>query len=151
VALHEWSGWGAAAAKGKAAGQMVTFEALAQHWLRRSTKTSPSALSGNVWHEPLPLDFARETEPLLALLSAALKAAGVPTHPGDGGVALRVLEAPNAVLAVAVNETPAAAIRNLRVANRRLAIPVAALRSRLVLFERATGKVIVATPGDAIH
>ncbi len=85
VALHESTAWGEAPGKP----QWVTFENLAQHWLRRGTKAGPAALAGNVWHEPLPLDFARETEPLDALLSAALKAAGVPTQPAEGGVAAR--------------------------------------------------------------
>ncbi len=41
VALHEWSGVGQAAGEGaKTVGEEVTFENLAQHWLRRSTKPS---------------------------------------------------------------------------------------------------------------
>jgi hypothetical protein len=128
----------------------VTFENLAQHWLRRGTKSSPGTLSGNVWHEPLPLDFARETEPLDALLTAALKAAGVPTHPAEGGIAARLLVAPKAVLVTCVNETPSAARRRVVVEGRPVEIPVAAFRSRLVLFERGTGKVLAVTPGDTI-
>ena len=152
VALHEWSGWGgAAAAKGAGAtGQEVTFENLAQHWLRRSTKTSLTVLSGNVWHEPLPLEFAHETQPLDALLGAALKAAGVATQPADAGVAVRVLEAPKALLVAVVNETPAKAERRVVVGGRPMSIPVEALRSRLVLLDRA-GKVIVATPGEPVR
>jgi hypothetical protein len=146
VALHETTPWGAA--PGRMA--WVTFENLAQHWLRRGTKASPVALAGSMWHEPLPLDFARETEPLGALLAAALKAAAVATHPAEGGVAARVLVAPKAVLAVCVNETPSAARRRITVEGRSVDIPVAAFRSRLVLFERGTGKVLAATPGEEI-
>ena len=115
--------------------QWVTFENLAQHWLRRGTKASPAALTGNVWHEPLPLDFARETEPLDALLAAALKAAGVPTHPAGDGVAARVLVAPKSVLVVCVNETPSAARRRVvrggtagRYPGRGLPLPAGAVR-----------------------
>jgi hypothetical protein len=146
VALRESTAWGA-----PSGGRLwVTFENLAQHWLRRGTKSSPGTLSGNVWHEPLPLDFARETEPLDALLSAALKAAAVSTQPAEGGIAARVLVAPKAVLVTCVNETRSAARRPVVVEGRPIAIPVAAFRSRLVLFERGTGKVLAATPGDAI-
>ena len=123
---------------------------LAQHWLRRGTKASPSALTGAVWHEPLPLDFARETEPLDALLAAALKAAGVPTHPAGDGVAARVLLASKSVLVACVNETPSSARRRVVVEGRPVEIPVVAFRSRLVLFERGTGKVLAATPGAEI-
>jgi hypothetical protein len=146
VALHEATPWGAAPGKTG----WVTFENLAQHWLRRGTKTSPLALAGNVWHEPLPLDFARETEPLDALLAAALKAAGVATHPAGDGVAARVLVAPKSVLVVCVNETPSPARRRVVVEGRPVDIPVEALRSRLVIFEKGTGKVIAATPGAKV-
>jgi hypothetical protein len=147
VALHESTTWSAPAGKT----EWLTFESLAQHWLRRGTKASPVALTGNVWHEPLPLDFARETEPLDALLAAALKTAGVPTHPAADGVAARVLLAPKSVLVVCVNETPSAARRRVVVEGRAVDIPVEALRSRLVLFERGTGKVIAATPGGKVE
>jgi len=125
VALHETTGWGAA--PGQAQG--LTFENLAQQWLRRGTKVSPAALNGNVWYEPLPLDFACETEPLDALLAAALKAAGVPTHPAGHGVGAR---------------------RRVVVEGRPVEIPVEASRSRLVLFERGTEKVLAATPGEPV-
>jgi hypothetical protein len=147
VALHESTTWGAVPGKP----QWVTFENLAQHWLRRGTEASPVALTGNVWHEPLPLDFARETEPLDALLAAALKAAGVPTHPAADGVSARVLLAPKSVLVVCVNETPSAARRRVLVEGRAVDIPVEALRSRLVLFERGTGKVVAATAGERVE
>ncbi len=147
VALHETTGWGAPAGTSRP----VTFESLAQHWLKRGTKPGPIALTGAVWHEPLPLDFARETEPLDALLGVALKAAGVPTHPAADGVAVRVLRAPRAVLVACVNETPTPVRRPVVVDGRPVVIPVAALRSRLVLLERGTGKVLAATAGEAIR
>jgi hypothetical protein len=147
VALHESTGWGAAPGQV----QWLTFENLAQHWLRRGTKASAAALTGNVWHEPVPLDFARETEPLDALLTAALKAAGVATHPAADGVAARVLLAPKSVLVTCVNETPSAARRRVSIEGLSVAIPVEAFRSRLVLFERGTRKVLAATPGGAIE
>ena len=146
VALHETTAWGAA--PGRTA--EVTFESLAQHWLRRGMKAGQTALVGNVWHESLPLDFARETGPLDALLSAALQAAGVATHPAEGGVAVRVLVAPRATLVACVNETPAPARRRVLVEGKPFQIPVEGFRSRLVLLERGTGRVIAATPGEGV-
>ncbi|MGE5127184.1 MAG: hypothetical protein ACM3PV_12905 [Betaproteobacteria bacterium] len=142
LALHEPTGWGGA--------RTVTFEGLAQEKMRRAPGASPAVLTGNVWHEPLPLEFARETEPLVALLGAALRAAGVETQPGEGGVAARLLVAPKAILAGVVNETPVDARRRLTVEGRLVEIPVGAFRGRLVLFERGTGKVLAATPGEPI-
>jgi hypothetical protein len=155
VALYEATGWGVPAGTSR----VLTFDVgaeglgqdgIAQQWLRRGTKASPTALAGAIWHEPLPLDLARETEPLDALLSAALKAAGVTTHPAPDGVAARALVAPKAVLIACVNETPTAARRRVLVEGKPVEIPVEAYRSRLVLFERGTAKVLAATPGQEI-
>ena len=147
VALREATAW----SKAPGRSEWVTFENLAQHWLRRGTKSGLSALSGSVWHEPLPLDFARETAPLDALFDAALKAAGVATHPAEGGVAARVLIASKAVLVVCVNEGPSAARRRVIVEGRPVEIPVEAFRSRLVVFEKGTAKVLAATSGETIR
>jgi len=69
--------------------------------------------------------------------------------PAEAGVVVRVLEAPKAVLVAVINETPTKVVRRAVVDGRPVSIPVEALRSRLVLLDRA-GKVIVATPGDAV-
>jgi len=142
LALHEPTAWGASG--------LATFEGLAQERLRRASGASPTAFAGAVWHEPLPLEFARDAEPLVALLAGALKAAGVPTHPDRGGVAARLLVAPKAVLAVVVNETPATARRVVRLEGRSVAVPVRALGARLALFERGSGRLLASTSGDAI-
>jgi hypothetical protein len=145
VALREATRWGASAGE-----QFVTFEGLAQEWLRRSEKQEPARLAGSVWHEPLPLEFAQEAGPLEALLGAALEAAGVPTSPSDSRVAARVLDAPRASLVVCVNETPAPARRRVQVEGRWHEVSVDALRARLVLVERSTGRVVAATPGEPV-
>jgi hypothetical protein len=142
LALHEPTRWGTAG--------LATFEGLAQERMRRAERPPLAALEGSLWHEPLPLEFAREPEPITALLGAALKAAGVESHPGAGGVAARVLVAPRAVLAVVVNETPDAARRRLRVEGRAVEVPVAALGARLALFERGSGKLIAQSPGEPL-
>ena len=131
-------------------GGWATFDDLAGQWLRRADKEERSAVAGPVWHEPLPLEHAREPEPLLALLGAALDAAGVATHPSEAPVAARLLAASRALLAVCVNETSDDVTRRLGVAGGTASVPVAAGRARLVLFERATGKVLAATPGPAV-
>ncbi|HEY8132293.1 MAG TPA: hypothetical protein VII12_10390, partial [Thermoanaerobaculia bacterium] len=91
----------------------------------------------------LPLEYAREDQPLVALLREALAAAGVQTHPSDSGVAVRLLDAPRAVLAIFINETSKDAQRRVTVAGHRIDVTVPAGRSRLLLFDRATGRVIV--------
>lgn len=133
-----WGGW-------------ATFDGQVGERLRRSTKPEPKERSGNVWHQPLPLEYAREPEPLAALLAAVLDAAGVTTHPTDTRIVARLLAAPKAILAVCVNETAADGARRVNVEGKTFDIPVAAGRTRLVLFERGTGKILAVTPGDGVR
>jgi hypothetical protein len=141
VAQHERTPWG---------GGWATFDNHAGERLRRASHTSPQQRSGLLWHEPLPLELAREAEPMAALLGAALGAAQVPTSPSDTNVVARVLSAPRAHLVVCVNETAEDAVRRVQVEGRALDVPVPAGRSRLVLVERAGGKVLAATPGPEV-
>jgi hypothetical protein len=97
----------------------------------------------------LPLEFAREMEPLSALLGFALETADIETSPGKDGVSARVLAGPKASLVACINETPLPALREVRVDGRWLRVPVAPLRARLVLIEKG-GRVSQATPGQPI-
>jgi hypothetical protein len=142
LALSEPTRWGSAG--------IATFEGLAQERMRRAGTVSLASLDGPVWHEPLPLEFAREPEPITALLDAALRAAGIATHPGAGGVVARVLVAPKALLVGVVNETPAPARRRLTLLDRAVEIPVAAYGARLALFERGSGRLLALTPGEPL-
>ncbi len=141
LALHEPTTWG---------GRWATFEGLLSEKMRRSSNPEPTKLEGAVWHEPLPLEFARETEPLVTLLGAALQAAGVETQPSETRIVARLLKAPRATLAVCANETAGAGVRRMTVDGRAFDVPVGAGRARLVLFEKGTGRVLAATPGDKV-
>jgi endoglucanase len=77
-------------------------------------------------------EVAREDGPLIAFLRDKLH-----QEPGDAGVATRFLEAPQARLAVYVNDTSSD--------QRRGDVAIPALRSRLILYQRATGKVLADT------
>jgi hypothetical protein len=133
VAMREKSPW--------SADGWVTFGGMLQESARRSAKP-PTSLVGNVWHEPLPLELAREPEPLARLLRAALAAAKVEVSPDGGGVAGRVLLAPKVALLVAVNERAEAATRRLFVDGRPIDLPVRALGASVMLVDRRTGKPI---------
>jgi hypothetical protein len=140
VRRSEATPWGAAP------GQTIqaTFDRNLGEGLRRSAKPPLASLKGAVWHEPLPLDRARESEPLVALLRAALAAAGVEASPSDVPVTARVLRAPRAALVVCVNETATDARRRVSVGGRTLELPVAAGRAKLLLVA-ADGAVLAST------
>ena len=145
VAVHERTAWSGSG--------WVAFEGLLQESVRRADKPSGATLSGNVWHEPLALELAREREPLVKLLGAALAAAAIPTSSGEWGVASRTLVAPRACLVVVVNERPERAVRRVVADGRPFDVPVAALGARLVLIDRSaatSGRIVAFTPGEAI-
>lgn len=146
VAMHEKTAWSDAGS--------VAFEGLLQESARRADKPSVAKLEGAVWHEPLPIELAREREPLAKLLEAALAAAGVPTmppaDPKEWGVAARVLVAPRVALVTVVNERAEPASRRVVVDGRTFGVPVRAFGARLALIDRASGDVVVATPGESV-
>jgi hypothetical protein len=74
----------------------------------------------------------------------------VGSHPSATPLAARLLRAPRAVLAICVNETAADARRRLVVEGHAFEIPVAAGRTRLVLFERPSARVLASTPGPPV-
>jgi hypothetical protein len=141
VAQHERTSWGDG---------WVTFDGQLGERLRRSAKAETIRREGPVWHEPLPLEFAREPEPLVELLGAALSAAGVAAQPSATPVAARLLRGPRTVLAACVNETASDAKRRLVVEGHAVDVPVSAGRARLALFERGTGRLIASTSGAPI-
>jgi hypothetical protein len=120
----------------------ATFDRNLQESLLRS------GLPRSEWHEPLPLEHAREDEPLARLLERAFAAAGVETFPSDSGVVSRLLVAPRAILGVFVNDTAADARRRVTISGRAVDVDVSAGASRLVLWERSTGRMIVQSPAS---
>jgi hypothetical protein len=142
VAMQEPSGWSETGSVG--------FEGLLTETVRRGEKASVARLEGPVWHEAVPIELAREREPLVKLLGAALGAAGVPTMPGPWGVAARVLEGDRASLVVVVNERPEPTIRRVTAYGRAFDVPVHAFGARFALVARGTGDLLAATAGAPI-
>ena len=104
----------------------------------------------NILHEPLPIEMAIEREPLVAMLHAVLNYSGMQSDIFDTRVASRILETDNIALVICVNESSADVTREVSLDGRKFEIPVDAGRSRLILFNRADGTVIVATEGEPI-
>ncbi|GLH73824.1 hypothetical protein GETHLI_23260 [Geothrix limicola] len=133
-----WGGW-------------ATFDGNLGERLRRSLAPDLKDPKARLWHEPLPLEFAREEEPLARLLGAALKAAGLPPAGTGGPAASRVLDAGDVSLVVCLNEAPVDVRRSVKVGGHSLEVPVAAGRTRLLLMDRSSGKVLAETPGAPLR
>ncbi len=127
----------------------ATFDETKGEWFRAAL--SPRREGGAaVWHEPLPLELAREEAPLTALYARALAAAGLPAVASEVPMSARVLRTGTVALVICVNESSADAVRAVTVDGVRLEVPVPAGRSRLVLWDRAARSVIAQTPGPPV-
>ncbi len=153
VAYYEKTGWTTDASTDAvvdAAPRFASFGRLQTEHLRKST-APPASMKSAIIHEPLPLEYAEERAPLDALLKAGLEHAGLRADLRTApAVASRVLLTGNSALAVLANESSVA--RNARITFDGYAydVPVAAGRTRLVLFDRLTGAVLIAGgPGQA--
>jgi len=133
-------------------GGWATFDETKGEWFRAALSPRREG-TATVWHEPLPLELAREAAPLAALYGRALAAAGLPAAPAapaEAPMTARVLRTPGVALVICVNETSADAVRAVDVDGYRLDVPVPAGRSRLVLWDRVTRSVIAQTPGAPV-
>ncbi|MFN0205360.1 MAG: hypothetical protein ACKVS6_03500 [Planctomycetota bacterium] len=138
VALHEMNNW-----QGYESLPFLTFEDNRGQWLRRSNKTEPINFKNPIWHEPLPVEFARERQALRQLLHAAIVNAGIEIPSlSNIGVSTRVLETQKVSLIMCVNETSAGAEKLVKTAGRDVKVNVAAGRSRFLLIDKQSGSVL---------
>ena len=127
-------------------GGYATFENDASEFLLCSLAPPLSDFSGNIWHEPLPLELAREEEPLAGLLQTALNNAGVECQPPAAAPGVRILKTPVWALIILVNETSTTARRQLTVDGHHMDVTVPAAGVKLLLCERSSGRVRIALP-----
>jgi hypothetical protein len=142
VALHERSRWSPE--------EPVAFEGLLTENIKRGLGPELASFDGNVWHEPLPLELARQRQPLTRLLGAALNAAGVPVHPSEVPIAARVLLSAKSAFVVCVNEAPENERRRVNIDGAVFVLPVRAYGARMAVVDRNRGQLVVASPGEPI-
>ena len=146
LAYFEQTRWGADPEETRT----ITFDNDMVNLLRKGAGLETPLEEGRIWHQPLPLEYARETEPLLALLSAALEAAGVETNPSDIPITTRILRTRTHALIICINETSQPVERLINSGSHQLRIPVEAGRTRLVIVERKTGQTPVVSSGKPV-
>jgi len=129
----------------------ATFDETKGEWFRAALSPRRVGDGQAVWHEPLPLELAREEGPLVELYRQALAAAGLPAWASDVPMTVRVLHTPAVALVVCVNESSLDGVRTVDVDGHRLEVPVPAGRSRLVLWDRAARSIIAQTAGAPVE
>ncbi len=133
ISLHEQTG----------GGEWVTFDKGISQFLRKGTVSTASFKTTNIWYEPLPLEFADQKEPLLALLKKALTNAGIAAGFSEIPLACRLLYAPAAILGICINETSHRLQKTFYFKKQRLSLTIEPGRSRLFLIRRSNGELLL--------
>ncbi len=147
VSRYEPTNWGPGGDKDTC---FVTFGSEKPEHLLKSVSAPLDTLKGNILDEPLPLEMAKQNRPLINMLAAVMKYAGIKPHLFGSPLMSRVLYTGDAALIVCVNESSASLSRVVSVSDYKYEIPVEAGRSRLVLVNLKDGKIIVDTKGKPI-
>lgn len=101
--------------------------------------------SGNIFHEPLPLELAREKEPLTDLLKNGLIMSGSAYLFNESPVSTNILDMQNHALVILMNESSGDATRELKINNYNFRFNIGAGCSSLLLIEKKSGKIIAET------
>lgn len=124
----------------------LTFDDNRGQWLRKSNKNGgPDFDKDTIWHEPLPVEFARDSTGVRKLLAMALSKSGVDARESNDPVKVTILHSLKVSLVVAVNETSADLDRAVRVDAKEFKINVRAGRSKMLLINRANGEILAST------
>ncbi len=130
--------------------QFVTFDQNKSEYLRKSNFPEPASWKGNILHEPLPLAEAREKGALSGLLNSVLNYSGITAHYSEVPVTARVLKTKKFALITCVNESNKDLTRNIYFDKHEIQVPVKAGRTRILIVNRISGKMIISTEGKNI-
>ncbi len=135
LSLREETQWGL-----KDIQKFVTFDKGEIEWLKKGSKRI--SFDGNIWNEPLPLELAREDEPLIALFKEVLKKAKVTHYFAEIPLTTRILKTGEHILAIFVNESSSDIKRIIEIEGKKYEIFVPARRPNIIFINRKSGEVM---------
>ncbi len=101
--------------------------------------------NNNIFHEPLPLELAKEKEPLIDLLKYMLTKSSIEYYYDETPLSTNILFMKNHFLVVLVNESSVDLTKNLNLGNISISTKVKAGQSKLLMINRQSGKIISET------
>lgn len=101
--------------------------------------------NNNIFHEPLPLELAKEKEPLIDLLKYILTKSSIEYYYDETPLSTNILFMKNNFLVVLVNESSVDLTKNLNLGNISISTKVKAGQSKLLMINRQSGKIISET------
>jgi hypothetical protein len=122
----------------------ITFDSQQSEFIKKCSAEKFYS-SGNIYHEPLPVELAREKKPLTDLLKHALNLSGVKYQFYNEPLSTNILYMKNHILVVCLNESSSNASRELTILDFKFTVNLNAGQSKLLLIERTSGKIIAET------
>lgn len=101
--------------------------------------------NNNIYHEPLPLEFAKEKELLIDLLKYMLGKSSIEYYYDETPLSTNILPMKNHFLVVLVNESSADLTKILRLGSISISTKVKTGQSKLLIVNRQSGTVISET------
>ncbi|MCX8010686.1 MAG: cellulase family glycosylhydrolase, partial [Ignavibacteria bacterium] len=122
---------------------IINFPFNLREGLKKSSAEKLLSLDGNFWHEPLPLEFAKEDEALIALFKNVFNKCEIEYDLTDVPVSTRILKSETSTLIVCVNETNSDVEKKIKFDGTEIKFDVKADLSRLILVDNRTKKILV--------
>jgi hypothetical protein len=125
-------------------GSSITFDNQQSEFIKKCSAEKFYS-NGNILHEPLPIELAREKEPLIGLLKNGLNLSGVDYLFDETPLSTNILYMQNYTLVICMNESSFDITKELIINNFNLRFNIGAERSKLFLIEKNSGKIIAET------
>lgn len=123
---------------------IVTFDNQQSEFIKKSAAEKIYSIN-NIYHEPLPLELAREKEPLIKLLKYIFDISNVKYQFGETPISTNLLEMKDHFLVVLVNESSTNINKNLKIDNFSSNVLIKTGQSKLLLIDKQTGTIISET------
>lgn len=123
-------------------GMTVTFDNQQNEFIKKCGRESLYS-TGNIFHEPLPIELAKEKEPLILLLRKILNESGFDYSFSAEPVSTSILAFNDKAFIVLVNESTTAAQREIILNGFKIKTVVEAGSSKILIADKTNGRILV--------
>jgi hypothetical protein len=120
---------------------IATFDNQQSEFIKKSTAEKFYS-NNNIYHEPLPVELAREKEPLTDLLKHILGISNINYHYDDTPLSTNILLMKNHYLVVLVNESSTELTKFLKLGSISISTKVRAGQSKLLIIDLRSGSIL---------
>ncbi len=123
-------------------GITVTFDNQQNEFIKKCDRENLYSV-GNIFHEPLPIELAREKEPLILLLKKMLNVSGIDYNYNVEPVSTSILTFDDKALIILVNESSTGAEREIILNGFKFKTGIEAGSSKILIADKKNGRILV--------